>query len=211
MTSTDLNLTSIPFLELLRNQIDITRVPFSDRGSRLLVYQSPGRSELYIKLAERIADLEPGPDAYIRRPPFIRDLVFVDADGTPLEFEMTSGPDVLRFRTRIGDFGLVFQDTRILALGLPQNTIAGIRFNVMPEFRFQTAGGGELKSIRNLGYSMNGSLIKNQIIPERDGYTIECIVRAGDDSAVSLYISSKNNLHHDTAPFSESVARAAAR
>ena len=72
---TDIELTSVPFLELLRNQIDITRVPFSDRGSRLLVYQSPGQSRLYVKLAERIADLEPGIDAYMRRPPFIRDLV----------------------------------------------------------------------------------------------------------------------------------------
>src|SRR5512143_868936 len=113
----DRSLSTLPFLELLRNQIDITRVPFSDRGSRLLVYQSPGQSELYIKLAERLADLEPGIDAYMRRPPFIRDLVFIDENGQPLEFDITTGPDVIRFRTRIGDFGLVFQETRILAFG----------------------------------------------------------------------------------------------
>ena len=38
--------------------------------------------------------------------------------------------------------------------------------------------GGELKSVRNLGYSTNGELIKNQIVPEKDGYTIECLVHS---------------------------------
>src|SRR5512142_2028966 len=139
-------------MELLRNQIDITRVPFSDRGSRLLVYQSPGQSVLYIKLAERIADLEPGIDAYMRRPPFIRELTFIDENGEPLEFDMTTRPDVLRFHTRIGDFGMCFQETRILAFGLPANTVCGIRFNVLPAFQHQSENGGELKGVRNLGY-----------------------------------------------------------
>ena len=198
-------------MELLRNQIDITRVPFSDRGSRLLVYQSPGQSQLYVKLAERIADLEPGIDAYMRRPPFIRDLCFINEQGEPLEFEIITGPDVLRFLTRIGEFGLVFQEPRILAFGLPPNKVAGIRFNVLPEFRLQTESGGELKSVRNLGYSTNGELLKNPITPEKDGYTIECLVQSGDDSAVSLHVSSKNSVHHETAPFSQSCAAAEAR
>lgn len=207
----DRSLSTVPFLELLRNHIDITRVPFSDRGSRILVYQSPGQSELYIKLAERLADLEPGIDAYVRRPPFIRDLVFVDENGDPLDFEITSSPDVVRFRTRMGEFGMVFQEPRILAFGLPPRVTAGIRFSVLPEFQFQTETGGELKGIRNLGYSTNGELVKNEITPERGGYTIECIVRAGDDATISLHVSSKNNVHHETVPFSQSCTVAAAR
>ncbi len=211
MANTDQSLSTIPFLELLRNQIDLTRVPFSDRGSRLLVYQSPGQSQLYVKLAERLADLEPGIDAYMRRPPFIRDVVFLDEHGEPLEFEIISGPDVVRFRTHIGEFGMVFQEPRILAFGMPPHVTAGIRFNVLPEFRLQTESGGELKGIRNLGYSTNGTLLKNEIIPENGGYTVECIVRAGDDTALSLHVSSKNNVHHETEPFSQSCAVAAAR
>lgn len=38
-----------PYLNLLRNHIDITHVPFSDRGSRLLVFQEPGQSWLLVK------------------------------------------------------------------------------------------------------------------------------------------------------------------
>lgn len=48
---------TISLLKLLRNQIDITRVPFSDRGSRLLVNQYPEQSRLNIKLAERLTSL----------------------------------------------------------------------------------------------------------------------------------------------------------
>ena len=39
------------FLNLLKNQIDTGRVPFSARGSRLLIYQEPGQSYLLVKLA----------------------------------------------------------------------------------------------------------------------------------------------------------------
>src|SRR6266508_4483398 len=41
------------YLDLLRGQIDITQVPFSDRGSRLVIQQEPGQNCLLIKLAER--------------------------------------------------------------------------------------------------------------------------------------------------------------
>ena len=42
------------YLRLLKNHIDITKVPFSDRGSRLLVFKYLDRHQLYIKLAERL-------------------------------------------------------------------------------------------------------------------------------------------------------------
>ncbi len=50
--------------ELLKNHIDLTHVPFSDRGSRLLVFKTPEHDTLYIKLAERLTSLQPGLDTY---------------------------------------------------------------------------------------------------------------------------------------------------
>lgn len=202
---------SLPFLELLRNQIDITRVPFSDRGSRLLVYQEPGRSRLLIKLAERLADLEPGLDAYLRRPPFVRDLSLIDPDGQALDFEATTSPESIGFKTAAGEFGLVFQDAHTLAFGLPAHRTTGLRFGVSPEFLRLTESGGELKSVRNLAYATNGELTANRITPEKDGYTVECLVRAGEDCAITLHIRSGNNLHHAVLPYSESRAQAEAR
>jgi putative isomerase len=79
-------MTTSPYLSLLRNHIDITHVPFSDRGSRLLVFQERGQSRLLVKLAERLTGLQPDIEAYLCRPPFIRDLCLVDEEGEPLNF-----------------------------------------------------------------------------------------------------------------------------
>jgi len=198
-------------LSLLRNQIDITRVPFSDRGSRLLVFQSTQHSSLMIKLAERLVGLEPGLEAYLRRPPFIRDLCLIDAEGQPLDFEVETNAHVLYFRTRLGDFGLVFQDKHTVAFGLPPNTTAGLHFHVSPQLWRETESGGALKSIRNLAYSSDGETVRNHIRPESDSYAVEFVVRAGDDSAITLHVRNSSDLHHDVLPFSASCAAAEAR
>ena len=72
--------------DLLRNQIDIVQVPFSDRGVRILVYKEQDESRLYVKLAERLTCLDPALEAHINRPPFIRDLSLLGLDGHPLAF-----------------------------------------------------------------------------------------------------------------------------
>ncbi len=198
----------ISLLTLLRNQIDITQVPFSDRGSRLLVFQQPGQSRLYIKLAERLIGLEPGLEAYLRRPSYITDLGFVDERGNTLDFETVTAPNVIYFKTRIGEFGLVFQDKRTLAFGLPANTVCGLRFLVLPNYGRSHENGGELKSIRNLAYATNGEIIKKNIKSLENGYLIEFIVRAGEDTTITLHISSLMDLWHPVRPFSEAATAA---
>jgi hypothetical protein len=125
-------MTTSPYLNLLRNHIDITQVPFSDRGSRLLVFKVPEKNQLFIKLAERLTELQPDIEAYLHRPPLIRDFCFVDEAGQILEFEVESFPHVLYFQTRLGDFGLAFQNSQTLTFGLPPNVTAGVRFHVSP-------------------------------------------------------------------------------
>jgi len=88
-----------PSLNLLRNLLDFTRVPFSDRGSRLLVFLNPEKCNIFIRLAERLASLDTDVEAYIRRPPFIYDLTLIDRDGDPLNFETTTYPHMIFFNT----------------------------------------------------------------------------------------------------------------
>ena len=102
-TSTRQNLSK-PYINLLRNQFDFTRVPFSDRGSRLLVYQAAFQSQFYVKLAERLTSIEPGIETYLRRPPFIHNLHLIDDQGELLDFEVTSYPHVLYLNTRLGEY-----------------------------------------------------------------------------------------------------------
>jgi putative isomerase len=193
-----------PYPSLLRNQIDITQVPFSDRGSRLLVFQKPGRSRLFIKLAERLVGLEPGLEAYLSRPSYISDLGFIDDQGRYLNFETDTMPHVIYFRTKVGEFGLAFQDDRTLAFGLPANQTTGLRFLVLPEYWRHHDTGGELKSIRNLAYATNGEVVTKKVKPYKDGYLVEFIVRAGEDTTITLHISPEMNLWHPVLPFSES-------
>nr|MBC8253601.1 hypothetical protein [Ardenticatenia bacterium] len=122
-------MTTSPYFSLLRNHIDISHVPFSDRGSRLLVFQAADKSRLLVKLAERLTEIQPDIEAYRHRPPFISDLCLLDEKWQALEFEVESYPHALVFRTRLGDFGLVFQDRHTLAFGLPPQVTAGLRLH----------------------------------------------------------------------------------
>jgi len=187
-------------------------LPFSDRGSRLLVYQAPHQSRLLVKLAERLTGLQPNDiEAYRRRPPFIRDLCLVDEEGEILDFEIDTYPHVLHFRTRLGDFGLVYQDDQTLAFGLPPQVTAGLRFHVSPQFWQEIEHGGVFKSVRNLAYASNGDAVRNHITPDEGGYTVEFVVRAGHDCAITLAVGDSSDLHHDVLPYSSSCAAAESR
>ena len=199
------------YLGLLKNRIDVTRVPFSDRGSRILVFQSSQESRLLVKLAERLTWLQPDMDAYRYRPPFIRNLSLIDAGGNSLNFELESQPHTLRFRTALGDFGLVFQDRCTLSFGLPPQVAAGLRFHVSPQFWEESDSGGVLKAVRNLAYASNGEPVRNRIVPDEGGYTIEFIVRASDDCAIVLNAQNEEGLPPAARPFSAAYAAAEAR
>jgi putative isomerase len=200
-----------PYLNLLRNHIDITQVPFSDRGSRLLIFQKPNHCHLLVKLAERLTDLQPDIDAYRRRPPFIRDLYLVDKTGELLEFEVETAPHILYLRTRLGDFGLAFQDNTTLAFGLPPGVAAGLCFHVSPQFWEKTKQGGAFKAVRNLAYASNSEYIRNQITPEAGGYLVEFIVQAGEDSTITVTVGDSTRLQNDVPPFSTLCAAAESR
>lgn len=202
------NSTAQPYFGLLRNQIDITQVPFSDRGSRILIYQYPEDNQLLIKLAERILGLDPGLAAYRERPPFIDHLAFIDEHGQELDFSLVTSPDVLYFQTEIGEFGMVFQDSRTIAIHPPEDQVAGLRFRVSADFWKTYEFGGEIKSIRNLGYKTNGDMVKNQIKPEKGNFWIEILIQGGVDCAITLHISPTLDVGHDSLPFSESLENA---
>jgi putative isomerase len=202
---------SSTLLSLLRKQIDIKKVPFSDRGSRLLVLQSSEDHSLYVKLAERLTKVQPDIEAYLLRPPFIQDFTLIDENGNPLDFEVISHPHILHLLTDLGDFALVFQDAKTLALGLPPGTKTGVRFHVQPQFWGTTEGGGVFKGVRNLVYSSNCETVTNQIIPEQGGYRVEYIVQAEKDSVITVNVSDGENPSPAVQAFSTSLANAETR
>jgi putative isomerase len=205
------NYTISPYLNLLRNHIDITRVPFSDRGSRLLVFKEPERSRLYVKLAERLTSLDPDIEAYLRRPPFIRDLMLIDENCQELSFEIMTRPHVIYFRSKLGDFGLVFQDVRTISFGIPSNQTAGVKFHVSPQYWQRSMVGGSFKAIRNVSYTTNGEVVHNNIIPEEGGYTVEFVVKAQDDCTIVITIHPGLEMLEEIRPFSVAATASESR
>ncbi len=199
------------FLDSLKNRIDITRVPFSDRGSRLLVFKEADSERLYIKLAERLTAIQPGLDTYRFRPPYIQDLCFIDSEGMPQSYHLTTYPHVLLFQTRLGTFSLAFHRNDTLAVGLPPNVPAGIRFRVSSQIWQQSADGGSLMGVRNLSYRTNGEVLRNELGLEREAYAIEFITDGGDDVAIHLNI--RNDLRPDAGvvPFEDTLAASEGR
>jgi putative isomerase len=204
-------MTTSPYLDLLENRIDITRVPFSDRGSRLLVFKQPDHDRLYIKLAERLTAIQPGLDTYRFRPPYIQDLCFIDGEGMPLSCHLTTYPHALLFQTRLGTFTVTFHKGDTLAIGLPAGAPSGIRFRVSTQMWQQSEDGGSLMAVRNLSYRTNGQVLKNELGLEREAYVVEFVTDSGDDVAIQLNIRNDVQVDGKPGPFSEILAAAERR
>jgi putative isomerase len=201
----------LPYLELLKNHLDITQIAFSDRGSRLLIYKYKNKSRLYVKLAERLTGLEPGIEAYLRRPAFITDICLLDEHGSELDFELITSPSRLTFNTRLGEFALVFQDRRTLSWKTPSNTIAGLSFHVSPQYWKRTEVGGTFKAVRNVTYHTNAEIKHNKISPRQGGYTVELIVDGQQDATIMVTIYPEHGQATEFQSFCQSSAAAEAR
>ena len=187
---------------LLQNQIDISQVPFSDRGSRLLIFREADESRLYIKLAERLMELDPALEAYVHRPPFIQDLNLLGPNGDVLDFSIDTSPALLELKSQIGKFELAFRDETTLAFGLPDNSTSGIRFKVQSDRYQVTAPDGESYPIRHVVHGTNGSIVKEQITPVNDGHIVEVLVRGDEDCTLQLHIDDKIFACNEIPPFS---------
>ena len=178
-----------PLIELLTDKIDITQVPFSDRGSRLLVYQNPDHNCLYIRLAERLVNYFSGIESYLSRKPYLPELILVNGKGEKLPYKITTKPYVLEFQTDLGKYELVFQDNHTLCFSLPHNTHCGIRSIINTEKYTKRNGGGEFYSFNNLIYFSQSKIVRNQIISKNDGCELEFIVETGENSTITLCIN----------------------
>lgn len=153
-----------PFLELLKNRINLTHIPFSDRGSRLLLFRS--NNHLSVRLAERWFKVDQKLSGYRQRPPIIDQWKFTDGDGQALELQITTYPHRLDLHTRIGTFTLIFQDTETLLLKLPAAQ-CGLEFVAnVDQARTDRRGGvlgvtGDIR--RNIAYTSNAPIRVNSI------------------------------------------------
>jgi len=199
------------YLDLLKNRIDIRAIPFSDRGSRLLIYLAEHGGSLLIRLAERLVHLQPDVEAYLKRPPFISDLRLTGEDGEPVKLVPETHPYVLYFPNGHGKIGLVFQSPNTLAFSIPQGSRLGLSFHVSPLYWTETRDGGAFKGVKNLHYETNGRVERNEILPDRGGYHVDFVVSGGEDDMIKVSIGENGESFEPPAPFSAAFEAARSR
>ena len=157
---------SSEYLNLLKDRVNLRQIPFSERGSRLLIFQSNGY--LTFRLAERWFKREGQLSAYRKRPPLIDEWLFADEQGNQLELQITTYPHRIDFETRIGTFRLAFVDIETVMLTLPPVPCT-IKFNANLDKIQTDRRGGILKLTgdirRNVAYTTNARIISHATSP----------------------------------------------
>ena len=150
------------YLNLLKDRINLRQIPFSDRGSRLLIFYA--NQHFTIRLAERWFKREGQLAAYRQRQPLIDEWVFIDGDGNPLDLSLTTYPHRIDCETRIGTFTVAFVDIETLMITLP-SARCGIKFNAnLDKVQTDRRGGvlrltGDIR--RNVAYTTNAQIISH--------------------------------------------------
>lgn len=154
-------------VENLHNRIDLVNVPFTDRGSRLLLFRQ--NEELFIRLAERWQKWEPQVGHYRQRPPIISQLRILDASGSPMVLTSDTYPHKARIMTAVGDFDWTFIDPETLLIALPSGSF-GLQFNVLTEHGAADRRGGLLRGKRNVAYTTNARITQNDLSKLSDDF-----------------------------------------
>jgi hypothetical protein len=157
----------ISILALLKNRIDLETIPFSERGSRLLVLRHAPAS-LSVRLAERWFKATRQLAAYRDRPPILDEITLTGADGEPLPFQLESYPHRLDLHTAAGTFAITFADAETLLVALPPDA-CGLTFVVNVDQGETDRRGGILRVTgdirRNIAYTTNRAMAVNEIRP----------------------------------------------
>ncbi len=163
---------------MLKNRINLRQIPFSERGSRLLIFRSD--HYLQVRLAERWFKIDQQLASYRQRAPLIDRWQLTNGEGQPLDFELVTYPHRLDFQTSIGAFRLAFVDTETLLLVLPPGS-CGVTFTAAMDQAQTDRRGGTLRLTgnirRNIAYTTNARLLLNSVEPLNGGQIQQIQVR----------------------------------
>jgi putative isomerase len=201
------------YLALLKNRIDLAHIPFSERGSRLLIMRR--EDTLRIRLAERWFKADPRLSAYRNRPPIVEQLCFTDGDGTPLAFQTESYPHCVNFITSVGEFSMTFVDPETLYLSLPSEA-CGISFTAHVDNGQTDRRGGILhvegNIRRNIAYTTNRSIKENLIEQNTDGnLDVRLRLHPGQATGLLLNLTPRLGFNRYIPPLEETFKASARR
>ncbi|MBI4770758.1 MAG: hypothetical protein HY784_10220 [Chloroflexi bacterium] len=156
-------ITDSPYLTLLKNRINLHQIPFSERGSRLMLFRE--NDHFSVRVAERWFRLEGQLSGYRQRPPLMEEWAFTDGAGQPLALQVTTYPHRIDCQTAAGAFTLTFVDSETLLLTLPPGQ-CGMTFRANLDQVQTDRRGGVLRLTgnirRNIAYTTNARLLENR-------------------------------------------------
>jgi hypothetical protein len=201
-----------PLLDLLKDRIDLHHVPFSERGSRLMVFRKD--DHFSVRLAERWFKLDSQLGSYRQRPPIVEALSLADGEGRPLPFECVSYPHRIDCRTEIGVFALAFVDAETLLLTLPARP-CGVTFEARLDRVQPDRRGGVLRLTgdirRNIAYTTNAPIVSNEVhSPEAGRQVVRLqLAPAREGEALQLNITPRLGFNRYLPPAGEALEAAA--
>lgn len=182
-------------LELLRNRINLTTIPFSERGSRLMLSRKD--DSLAIRLAERWYKLDGQLSSYRTRKSVITNLVLLDGSGALLPFTQSTLPNEVVLHTSLGDVVIFFVDGETLLFTLPAGPM-GISFETTLDTANVDRRGGVLRMEgdirRNIAWTTNAHILANdaEAFTTEEGVTAQrvmIIAESDGDDALMLNIT----------------------
>ena len=202
-----------PYLELLKNRINLRNIPFSERGSRMMVFRSD--DQLTVRLAERWYKADEQLEGYLQRAPLIEEWRLTDDCGQQLDLSIETYPHRLNLHTRVGDFALIFHDAETLLLTLPAGRY-GLTFRARLDRARPDRRGGILRLTgnirRNLAYTTNARVVQNQIAPVgSEAQRVSLILESDGSAVLSINITPRLGFNRYLPAATEALEAAAQR
>lgn len=201
-----------PYLEIVKDRIDLGEIPFSERGSRLMVFRVG--LTFSIRLAERWLKLNRRLTAYRDRPAIIDQWKFYDGDGALLDLNITTYPHLVESMTGMGILSLVYIDEETLLVNLPSGRIGATFESRVDNAQVDRRGGvlrltGKIR--RNIVYTTNGHLLRNVVEPHgQDAQLVSLLLESLDGCSIMLNITPRLSFHRHI-PDADAAIQASAR
>lgn len=174
-------------MESLHNRIDLINVPFTERGSRLILGRKGDR--LYIRMTERWEKYGGSLSSFRLHPPFIQNLAFTNASGSLLLLETDTYPYVARMKSPIGAFDWAFTDAETMMIRLPSGQF-GIEFDAEVKRGATDRRGGIMRGIRNIIYTTNAKILQNEITSiNEERFRVRLMLESKDGNVLLLNIT----------------------
>ncbi len=197
---------------MLKNRVNLTKVPFSERSSRLMFFRTEDR--FAVRLAERWFKLDGQLASYRKREPIVSNWTLTDSTGNALPFTTTTYPHCVEISNANGTYRLVFVDTETLLLTLPPGE-HGLRFRAnLDDVQTDRRGGilrltGNIR--RNIAYTTNARIVEQRVEANGSGNTVDLRLECAEGARLLLNITPRLGFNRHLPDADATIATAAQR